>query len=102
MEWFVYCYNHAKKCVEPYNVFKHSGFRDDVIADLLSFPDDKDGFEESLRKDIQYYFWSRCEYEILLVSWPRGDNEVKVDIADQIFMNWDNFVDYVWRNRNKV
>ena len=43
-----------------------------------------------------YYFWSKCEYEIILSPWTGRADDIKIDIYDQIMMNFDRFVGYVW------
>lgn len=44
-------------------------------------------FKEFIRKESMYQWWSRCEYEIVLQSWPTGKNEKKIDVYWQIMMN---------------
>ncbi|MDY2736806.1 hypothetical protein [Intestinibacter sp.] len=34
-----------------------------------------------------YRWWSRCEYEIILQSWPTGRLEQKIDVYYQLMMN---------------
>ena len=46
-------------------------------------------FKEFVKKESQYQFWSRCEYEIILVDWPCQKHEEKWDVYDQIMMNLD-------------
>lgn len=48
-----------------------------------------DEFKEFVKKESQYQFWSRCEYEIILVDWPCQKIEDKWDVHDQIMMNLD-------------
>ena len=48
-----------------------------------------DEFKEFVKKESQYQFWSRCEYEIILVDWPCQKTEEKWDVYDQIMMNLD-------------
>lgn len=48
-----------------------------------------DEFKEFVIKESRYQFWSRCEYEIVLVDWPCQKIEKKIDIFDQIMMNVD-------------
>lgn len=43
-----------------------------------------------------YYMWSKCEYEIILSPWTGRADDIKIDVYDQIMMNWNSFVDYVW------
>lgn len=47
--------------------------------------------------------WCKCEHEVVVGPWI-GDFEkegVKVDIYEQIRMNWDLFVEYVWDQKRK-
>lgn len=46
-------------------------------------------FKTFIEKNSMYQWWSRCEYEIILKSWPRGDKEKKIDVHQQIMMNID-------------
>lgn len=48
-----------------------------------------DEFKDFVKKESQYQFWSRCEYEIILVDWPCQKIEDKWDVYDQIMMNLD-------------
>lgn len=49
--------------------------------------------DEEIKKFIiaegKYQFWSRCQYEIILSSWPGQDVQKKIDVFDQIMMNID-------------
>lgn len=49
-------------------------------------------------------YWSKCEWEIILSPWPPrdGEQDIKVDVYDQIKINWDHFVDYVWNERKNI
>ena len=42
---------------------------------------DKDTFAEKLKIELAYYFWSKCEWEIILSSWPPREDfkEEKID-----------------------
>ena len=95
----------------------------------------KDNFEEfanSIRDSLQYYYWSKCEYETIITSWPPYiENEEldrlnkekaerikesgkfyrtsvqlnvghKIDIYTQVMMNWDRFIDYLWTNKHLI
>ena len=43
-----------------------------------------------------YYMWSKCEYEIILSPLTGRADDIKIDVYDQIMMNFDRFVDYCW------
>lgn len=45
-------------------------------------------------KELKYHFWSKCEYEVLLLSWPPRPNEEpeKIDVYWQISPNLELIV----------
>lgn len=101
LKWNVYRYNCNKKKMEEFNIFDHSCFNEDVQT-LLRPGFSKDYFEHRLKALLQYYFWSKSEYEILISPWIGDENaSQKIDIYNQILINWDKFVDYVWSFRDK-
>lgn len=54
--------------------------------------------DEVLKSEARYMFWAKCEYELLIKSWPEGKNDEKIDIYHQLKLNWDVFVRYFWDN----
>lgn len=50
-----------------------------TISELKSF----------ILSESKYRWWARCEYEIILSSWPAGKCKEKWDIFKQIEMNID-------------
>lgn len=54
-------------------------------------------FKKFVENESRYMFWSRCEYELILSSWPpiKNEREKKIDIHWQIMMNIDNITDIV-------
>lgn len=101
LKWYVYRYNSNRKKIEEYNIFNHGSFMEDVST-LLQPGFSKDYFEHRLRALLQYYFWSKCEHEILISSQFRDEKSAqKVDIYSQVRLNWDKFVNYVWSFRDK-
>ena len=46
--------------------------------------DNFDEFKKFVKDESMYQFWSRCEYEILLVDWPCKKISEKWDIYKQI------------------
>lgn len=57
--------------------------------DYWKVPQTFDEFKQFVKDRAQYQFWSRCEYEIILVDWPCQKTEEKWDVYDQIMMNLD-------------
>ena len=95
IEWHVYYHDFNAQKIIKWNIFNHSSFREEVKT-LLNDNSIKTEFSEKLRKSLMYYFWSKCEYEIILSPWAGRADDIKIDIYDQIIMNFNRFVDYVW------
>ena len=98
-EWYVYRENVNSKTIEPYNIFKNNSFYRDC-ENCIKTCDDIDSFFKRLDKLLMYYFWARCEYEIVLTGWPSPEytKDKKIDIYDQVTLNYQAFVDYIWNN----
>lgn len=105
LEWNVYMEDFSNKRIKTHNVFAHTGFLADLKKEARKYRDrERELFEERLRRILMYYYWSKCEWEIVLSDWPPSDrfNKEKVDVYDQVMLNWDAFRDYVWRNRAEL
>lgn len=61
-------------------------------------PKTKAEFEDFIRREAMHQWWSRCEYEIILQSWPQGNCEEKWDVYDQILMNIDRVTEIFIEN----
>lgn len=99
LTWNVYYHDFNKKEIRKFNIFDHWKFNEDVSRDLHRARDRK-AFAELLRSHLFYYFCSKCEYEVLISPWV-GDKDketIKIDIYDQVMMNFDIFLEYVWRS----
>lgn len=81
-------------------MFNHGSFKNEVNK-ILQEKLNKEVFSEKLKREVMYYFLSRCEYEIILSPWTGRADDIKIDVQDQIMMNFDKFVDYVWSLKNK-
>lgn len=102
MIWHVYRENINTRRIEIYNIFDHASFKKDV-EEAYATCKTKDEFVEQLRKSLMYYFWSKCEWEVVITDWPTHiDSDYhlhtaeKIDVYDQVKLNWSVFVDYVW------
>lgn len=98
MHWVVYIDNINTKRIETFDVFKHHGFAEDVRKAYKRHKDDFDAFSEDVRRSLAYYFWSRCEWEVILSAWPPTNriSQRKIDVYEQVRNNWDVFIEYVW------
>lgn len=104
MKWNVYIYNINQKKIADFNIFDHSSFVK-YVKDAIEKFENKEVFANQLRTELMYFFWAKAEFEILITPWVGGDRErnaVKIDVFNQVMMNWDIFVDYVWNNKEEV
>ena len=101
--WNVYYHNWNRDKFEKFNVFEHGRFREDVekICKEFKNSEDKMRFADRLRRELQYYFWSKCEWEvvitkkddrIIMTPWV-GRKEIKLDVTDETDFDWLLFHD---------
>ena len=106
MQYNVFMEDFNGREIVTFNIFRHGAFREDCRKNAKKYKDDREKFLEEVRRDLQYYFWSKCEYEIVLTtlieSPHRPFKEAKIDVYDQVMMNWDIFADYIWAHRAEL
>ena len=101
--WNVYIENFNEKCIEVYNIFDNYGFYNDLKV-IYNEEKDKENFLYKVNRSLMYYFWSKCEWEIILSDWPPSKkfNDMKISVYDQIENNWHIFSEYIWNNRDSI
>ena len=84
-----------------YGIFDHVGFFEDCRKNYKKNKEDKELFFEQLRKDLFYWYGSKCEWEVVVTPLFSGCecHGIKTDVNQQVRLNWDQFCDYVWENR---
>lgn len=105
LEWYVYKYDSNRLIY--YNIFQHGGFYDALIKLKKEYLGRKhfnpDLFFKKVAGELQYYFWSKCEYEIVICPWPRADDRCeKVDIYQQVLINSSAFKKYLLDNYKNI
>lgn len=110
LKWMVYYEDWNGKKIEPFNVFRHGGFLNDLrkaakkVHVREDIKEEKEWFLDQLRRSLGYYYWSKCEWELVLTPWVcrEGVKDVKIDVYSQVMMNWEVFSEYVWKNRKEL
>lgn len=97
IEWYVYYHDFNRNKIIKRNIFNNSLRKE--IEKIKIDSNSKEEFSEKLDSKMKYYFWSRCEYEVVVTGLFVDTDKVKIDIYDQLRMNWHAFVDYVWSFR---
>lgn len=133
--WNVYVSNWNGKSIELHNIFEHKSFWDSLCKlkkkwlkkDNFQF----DEFMREVKNNLFYYYWGKCEWEVVITDWPpRIDGEEldrlnterekgkgkgytcfyepvnpgvakKVDVYEQVINNWHAFAEYL-RNNYKL
>lgn len=90
--------------IKPFNVFSHYGFLNDCKKAAKKYAKDKAEFSDEVRKHLAYYYWSKCEWEIVLSPWPQSQNciDKKIDVYYQVMLNWEQFIDYLWDRKAEL
>lgn len=96
MQWYVYAEHQGE--IEKFNIFDHTRFLSEIVQAYKKYKSDFDTFKGEVHKSLRYYFWSKCEWEIVLSGWPHCPKfpDLKIDVYDQVMLNWDIFIKYVW------
>lgn len=102
-EWYVYMEDFNKKEIVTFNVFHSYTFIESCKKEFRKYQRDKDiaRLENEIKGWAMYCFWSKCEYEIILAPWinREGFETKKIDIYDQLCLNWDSFFKYMMEHK---
>ena len=112
LSWLVLYYNPNADKIEYYNILK---YREDFIKKLKKKCDTKEDFSEKMRQEMMYYYWSKCEWEVVLSNvnnriimspWV-GPEDITLDVTNKEDFNWVDFFNkqseyYVNKDRIKI
>jgi hypothetical protein len=102
LTWNTYISDTNGRVIKNCDIFKHKYFVDGLKKIARSCKDtQRDEFCERMRKELLYYFWGRVQWEVIIDHWPHWDRfeSKKVDVYEQVMMNWEPFCEYVWNHR---
>lgn len=94
--WNVFVANFNDDRPESFNIFDHHFFREDCNKAFAECKHDITVFAEEVKNKLMYYYWSKCEWELVIKGFVGNKKERKVDVYEQVMLNWDKFVDYLW------
>lgn len=96
--WNVYKKEYNSNSIEIFNVFDHIDFYNALVKLKKKAKGIYDNnFKEQIKQELFYYFNSKCEYELLLNYFFNKINQ-KIDIYDQVMLNFSAFCDYLISN----
>lgn len=116
LKWLVTYYNCNADKIECYDILKH---REDFIKKLKKKCETKEEFAEKMRRELQWQYWSRCEYEliieiaenkrVLLKPWVgcRDVEKATIDVTDDASFDWKGFAKehikkQIYKNKAKI
>ena len=116
LEWNVYYHDFNGRKIDTYNIFNHGTLRIQLakIARRRTLGEDgkrhsitKEEFTKELRGWLMYCYWSKAEWEVIIGPWISNQEEfdkesVKIDVFDQIMLNFGILADYVWDHISEV
>lgn len=102
----MYYENSSEKKITTLNIFDHYRFVKDCAKELKKVKDDREAGEKIFKSNLMYFFWAKCEYEIVLTPWVNpldvDDYDRKIDVYEQVMNNWHVFIEYAWVHRKDV
>lgn len=116
LSWKVKNFDCNKQAIIDYNILE---YREDQIKKFKKQSATKEEFAEKLRREFQYIYWSRSEYELIvstdendrtwLTPWVgcREPEKAKIDVTDDEIFDWRGFAEVhikkqIYDNRAKV
>lgn len=102
IKWNVFIEDFNRREIRVFNIFNHDGFKKDCDKAWEDNCNDSENgfsnFSKNVRNSLLFYFWSKCEYEVLLFGFPYNDKfkAKKIDVFEQVTINWDQFINYLW------
>lgn len=95
LEWYVYYYDINSGQLKTLNIFNHRGFKN-AIEEIFKKYYSIEEFKKAVKSELMYYFWSKAEWEIIISDWFGKQVEKKIDVYDQVMLNWDRFIEWLY------
>lgn len=96
LEWYVYYYDMNSSQLKTFNIFNHRGFKNAIIEVIFKKYYSMEKFKKAVKSELMYYFWSKAEWEIVISDWFGKQVEKKIDVYDQVMLNWDRFIEWLY------
>ena len=91
--WNVFKHNFNSGAIEIFNIFNHWCFKEDVERSLKKC-NTKEEFSEELNDHLLYYYWSKCEYEIVITSFPTSIIQQEYE---KLTLDYDKYI-YLYKH----
>lgn len=98
LKWNVWIDDVNTRELKQFNIFSHSRYNEDIREYMYKYIKrqiSKNTFIEGIRKTTLYCFWGKVEYEIIISPVIGNYYKNKIDIKEQIALNWERYIDYL-------
>lgn len=114
ISFFVFVKNFNNGVLEQYDIMptlyrRIYDNRGNISKDFYVYNEDfskipvksKEMLNDFVNSELRYHFWSKCEYEFIVLDWPCRDTieesrPIKVDVYNQVKPNLPIIVDLLW------
>lgn len=90
MKYNVIIWDINKKEFVPYDIFPYLKRK---FIQCKRIPYTFEEYKKWIQKEAFYQWWGRCEYEVILSSWPGESKKEKIDVYYQIMNNIDTITE---------
>ena len=108
MKWYVLLKDSESARFKPYNIFDYDAFRIS-IEELFKKQYPQDRFLLELEHEADYFFRAQIEWEMLFPPMNIAKHSkynaltwYKIDVYEQLRVNWERFADYMWAECQKA
>ena len=102
LEYYVLLPNINNERDYKFNVFHSSRFLSCLMdSKARTKKDNTVNIKEEVKHLLQYNFWCKAEYEIIIKSLFEKE-EHKIDVYEQVMLNYDVFYDYLMNNWKQI
>lgn len=116
LSWKVKNFDCNKQVIEDYDILK---YREDFIKKLKKKCETKEKFAEQMRRECQWRYWSKAEWEliirltddgrVLLLPWcgGRDPERIAIDVTNDTSFDWKGFAEthikkQIFKNEAKI
>lgn len=116
LSWLVTYYDCNADKIKYYDILK---YRKDLIKKLKKKCETKEEFADKMRRELQWSYWSRCEWELIieiddnnriwLNPWVgcKEPENVRIDVTDREDFDWRGFAKthigkQIYKNEAKI
>ena len=96
-EYNVYYHEVNGNKIKTFNVLSENGVIHNFIKKCRKKDMSKEEFNDVLKRECMYWYWCKCEWEVVIKEWVGKEVEKKIDVFQQLEINWNVFSEICWK-----